>query len=118
MNKDIYKNILIIVTGLLVLFYLSNAKAFLYSALIIALISSFFPILAGLINWLWMKFAFILGWVNSRILLSIVYFIFLTPIAFLSKIFSKDPMKLRKQKESLFNTRNHTFQKKDLENTW
>ncbi len=40
----------------------------------------------------WMKFALVLGWVNTRIILSLVYFIVMTPLAFIFKLVGKDPM--------------------------
>ena len=45
----------------------------------------------------WMKFGDILGWLNSRIILGLVFLIVLLPIAFIMKIFGYDPLKLRKQ---------------------
>jgi len=37
----------------------------------------------------WLKFAEILGKINSTIILSIIYIIFLTPVALLFRIFNK-----------------------------
>jgi hypothetical protein len=52
-------------------------------------------------------------------LLSIIYFVFLLPIAWISRLFTKDPLALRNRKTlSLFVTRNHLYTKKDLENIW
>ena len=41
----------------------------------------------------WMKFAHVLGWVNTRIILSLVYIIIMTPMALIFKVVGKDPMK-------------------------
>lgn len=38
----------------------------------------------------WMKFAHALGWVNTRIILSLVYFLIFTPIAVLFKVIGKE----------------------------
>jgi hypothetical protein len=74
---------------------------------------------AKAIEWAWFKLALALGWVNSRILLSVIYFVFLMPIAWVSRLFTKDPLTLRKRNTStLFVTRNHIYTKKDLENIW
>ena len=40
----------------------------------------------------WMYFAEKLGWFNTRVLLGLVFFIILTPIALLVKIFGKRPI--------------------------
>lgn len=42
-----------------------------------------------------MKFAHMLGWVNTRIILSIVYFLIFTPIALFFRFIGKDPMDRR-----------------------
>ena len=40
----------------------------------------------------WMKFAHLLGWVNTRIILTLVYFLIMTPLALIFKVVGKDPM--------------------------
>ena len=40
----------------------------------------------------WMKLAHVLGWVNTRIILSLVYFLIVTPLALIFKVIGKDPM--------------------------
>jgi hypothetical protein len=114
-----YKTILIIVTGLLVASLIFKSTPVLYAALIVGATSAFIPAAAKAIEWCWLKLATGLGWVNSRILLSLIYFIFLLPIAWISRLFTKDPLMLKRPKvNSLFVTRNHTYSKKDLENIW
>jgi len=46
----------------------------------------------------WMKFAAVLGWVNSRILLSIMYFVVFTPMGWIRKMAGGDPLRRRKPK--------------------
>lgn len=43
----------------------------------------------------WMKFAHALGWVNTRIILSIVYFLIFTPLSIIFRLIGKDPMERR-----------------------
>ena len=40
----------------------------------------------------WMKLGHALGWINSRIILGLIYFIVLQPIALIMKIFGYDPL--------------------------
>jgi hypothetical protein len=40
----------------------------------------------------WMKFAHILGWVNTRILLGIVFFAIVWPMGLVLRLFRRDPM--------------------------
>ncbi len=41
---------------------------------------------------LWMKLAEKLGWFNTRVLLGIIFFLVITPFAFVMKIFGKKPL--------------------------
>ena len=43
----------------------------------------------------WMKLGLILGWLNSRIILGLVFLIILQPIALIMRIFGHDPLKTK-----------------------
>lgn len=47
----------------------------------------------------WMKFALFLGWINSRIILSLLFYLVFTPIAIFHKIIGRDPMTRKLDKE-------------------
>ncbi len=119
MKEDNSKVILVIVTGFLVLSYIfkSIGVELRYVAVGIG-VASFFPPLERLIVWAWDKIAMVLGWINTKIILSLVFFIFLTPFGILSRIFSKNNLKLKHDSETTFVERNHTYTKKDIENIW
>jgi hypothetical protein len=117
--QDRYKNILVIVTGLLALALIFKISWLAIIAVSVGAISVFSASAAKGIEWGWLKLAQGLGWVNSRVLLSLIYFVFLLPIAWISRLFTKDPLALRNTKtSSLFIDRNHLYTKKDLENIW
>ena len=40
----------------------------------------------------WMRFGLILGWINTRIILGLVFYALFTPFALMLKFFGKDPM--------------------------
>ena len=44
----------------------------------------------------WMKLGHILGWVNSRIILGLVFLIVLQPISLIMRIFGHDPLRTKK----------------------
>jgi hypothetical protein len=46
------------------------------------------------IYWSWMAFAAILGWVMTRVILSAVFFLVLTPIGVISRMFGKQFLEL------------------------
>jgi hypothetical protein len=109
---------LVIVVGLVALSYLFKIEILAKIALALGLIFVFVPYLANLITVGWFKLSEALGWFNSRVLLSVVFFIFLVPFAFLSRLFTKDVLGLKPSKDTTFGTRNHLYTKKDLENIW
>jgi hypothetical protein len=117
--QDRFKTILVIVTGLLALSMIFDIAWLAKTSLLIGLLSIFIPLAARGIEWLWIKLALMLGWTNSRLLLSVIYFGFLLPVALVSRVFTKDPLAFKgKTSNSLFVERNHNYKKSDLSNIW
>lgn len=114
------ETILTICTALVLLFVLGKGRSMplLYVAVGLGVIGMFFDHLTAKIHWAWMKLAEGMGWVMSKVILGIVFFLFLFPIALLSRITGKNSMQLKRKEESYFVTRNHTYTKKDLEHVW
>jgi len=48
----------------------------------------------------WMKFAYVLGWINTRILLGIFFFLVLTPIGMVLRVTGKDLLNERIDKSA------------------
>lgn len=48
----------------------------------------------------WMRVAFCLGWFNTRLILIITYYFVLTPIGLLAKLFKKDFLNLKIEREA------------------
>ena len=119
-DKDEYIKILFVFTlGFNLLSYLFKVPLLSYIGTGIGVVGMVFPFLGKLFSDLWMKFAHVLGKINGSILLSIVFFIFLFPIAILQRLVSnKDLLKLKPPTDSNFTTRDKTYQKEDLENMW
>jgi hypothetical protein len=117
-----YQTILVIVTGFILLaFVFSSIEKYLYFlALIVATLSLISHAIRDSMVWGWEKFSHAVGWFNAKVLLSIVFFLFLTPIALLSRIFrKKDTLMLKRPPDnSAFVERNHAFTSRDLENPW
>jgi hypothetical protein len=51
------------------------------------------PSILRIPNRLWSRFAMALGWVNSRILLSVVFVAVLTPVGIVLRAFGRSPLK-------------------------
>lgn len=110
---------LIIVVGFLVIRYAFDLVGFGVAAMVLGLIFLVSKAATNQIIWLWWKIAHVLGWINTRILLTLVFYIVLFPFALLSRIFTKDPLHLKwKTKGSAFTIRDHQYRAEDLENPW
>lgn len=66
--------------------------------------------------WFWL--AEKIGYVVSRVLLSISFFLIVVPFGLLSRLFRKDLMHMKGGKKSYFIERRHQFTLKDLDNPW
>ena len=83
-------------------------------ALLIALI--FFilgiaaPILLKPLYIAWMRFAYLLGWVNTRLLLAIIFYLVFTPIGLVMRLCGVDPLKrkINKKEKSYWEKREST----------
>ena len=65
-------------------------------------------------NKIWFKFGIILGNIVSPIVMSLVFFLVVTPTGFLMRLFGKDLLKLRKNKNNTYwVTKNYKSNMKD-----
>ena len=56
------------------------------------------PRLLAPLHFVWMRLAAVLGFINTRILLGLIFFVFMTPFAFVGRLFGHDPLDRRKRK--------------------
>lgn len=129
-NSDKYQSLLVIVVGFLVLYFIFQKDYdwrifefkriyFIYAALVVGVLSLMFDSVGDLILKGWMKIAEVLGFVNTRIIMSLVFFIFLTPFALLQKLFSRSNfLSLKDTEDSVFHTRDHQYKPEDFDNIW
>jgi len=111
------ETILTLCTALVVIYLVAKAPPIqlLYAAVGLGFIGMFFDSIAAKIHWAWMKLAEGMGWVMNKVILSIIFFGFLFPIAMLSRLFGNNSMQLKRKSDTYYHTRNHTYVKKDLE---
>ena len=48
----------------------------------------------------WMKFAFVLGWVNTRIIITLIFFLVITPIGLIMRVVKGDILSERLDKQA------------------
>lgn len=112
-------SILAITIGSLVLFVFTTATCFLWITLVIGLIGLCSKCLTNQVHYVWMKIAWLLSLVVPKILLTLVFYVLLFPLALLSRVFGKqDPMQLRKTNVSLFKTVNRELTPESFKNPW
>ena len=58
------------------------------------------PKLLTPVYWIWMKLAHLLGWVNTRLLLGIIFFVIITPMAIVMRIFGRDALNQKIDKDA------------------
>lgn len=117
-EKQKIEALLVIVLGFGILYLIFDRLLLLQIGIGIGVLSLMLPFVKEGILWLWFKIAEVLGWINTRILLSVVFFVILLPVARLSRLFSKDKLQLKSSKQSVYKTRNHLYTKEDIENIW
>jgi hypothetical protein len=79
------------------------------AALVVA--GLFIPVAARGFHNAWMRFAVVLGAINSRILLTLMYYLVMTPYGLVSRLVGRDPLRRRgKGGESHWIERKHTRQ--------
>jgi hypothetical protein len=79
-----------------------SAQYFIFISLVLILPALFFPALLKPLQKIWMALAIVMGWISTRIILSLLFFIVLTPIGFIMRLRGKDLLdeKIEKEKTS------------------
>jgi hypothetical protein len=117
------ETILTLCVALVVIFFVTKQhhNYLLKIGVVLGLIGMFSTFLTSKISWAWLKLGELMGAVMSKVILSAVFFLFLFPIAMLSRLFSggKNSLQLKKGNvASYYFTRNHKNESKDLKNVW
>ncbi len=113
------ETILAMCFGFLVLHVIFHIKFLLPLSIVLAGIGLFSDYLSQKVTWIWLKIAELIGAVMGRLLMGMVFFLFLTPLAFLMKLAGKSSVRIKKeQTTTLYDERNHTYTAADLENIW
>jgi hypothetical protein len=98
-----------------------GARSFAYAALALLLVGLLFRRPAVMLSRMWLRFAAVLGNVNSKILLTVVYCLVLVPIAFIHRRIRGTPMHLERSHDaqpSYWTIRDHRFEPRDIERPW
>ena len=69
------------------------------------------PVILKPIYWVWMIFATILGWIMTRVILSLLFYLIFTPIGLVARLFGKQFIELKwdDSKDSYWNYRSKKY---------
>ncbi len=103
-----------IVFGLLGgLLFWRNSEFFAYILILSAalfILGLFLPVLLKPLFIVWMGFATVMGWIMTRVILILLFYLVFTPIAFFARLLKKDPLNLKFDK----NTHSYWIPKKTM----
>ena len=118
-KTDPLKTILVITIGFLILYFIFEKRWMINLSVVIGTLGILSNYFAKKIDFLWMKMAVVLSYIIPNILLAIIYFLLLTPIALISRIFNKNnQLFLKNPKNTLFKEYNRTINKDSFKNPW
>lgn len=123
MEHSTEKNLLVMVLGFSIITFLVVKELELQLQILmgiigVAAVSMIIPPLGRLIVKGWMLLAEKMGWVMSRVLLSIVFYLFLFPMSLVFRMTRSNPLMIKKVGDTAFTERNHKYTKADIENPW
>jgi hypothetical protein len=114
-----YLTVLTIVFGVLIINIFMDNKYVHYFCIVLAGVSIFSKIASTFIEKIWLNLSFVLSLIIPNILLSLLFFLVLTPIAWLTKVFKvKSDFNIENKQESFFVQKNKSFDKDSFENAW
>jgi len=104
--------ILLVIGGYLFFKELGSYQTFLYLAIALIGLGLIIPNLLKPIYLIWMIFAVIIGWVMTRVILSLLFYFIITPIGIIAKILNKDFLNLKKEygKTTYWNKRDRSLE--------
>ena len=107
--------ILLIIAGFLFWKEKEPFQIFLTIGIALFLTAITIPVILKPVYWIWMIFATILGWIMTRVILSLLFYIIFTPIGLIPRFFGKQFLELKwdKSKESYWNFRTNEHLKKE-----
>ncbi|MFO7790888.1 MAG: hypothetical protein R6V32_09970 [Bacteroidales bacterium] len=113
------KTVLVITVGFVIIYMICECMWALWIAVAVGFSGMVSKFMAFHIDFLWMQLARLLNLVIPNLLLAVVYFILLVPVALLSRLFTKkDQLHLRNKPGSLFENRDKTFTPSSFEKPW
>lgn len=109
---------IVIVLVLLMTGLITSEIVWYKTCVLVLLLSVLCPVVYTPVSWLWFGLARIVERLFSTILLTLVFYLVVTPVALLRRCVAKDTLRLRcfkKQKDSVFLVTDKKYTKEDLD---
>lgn len=123
-KTEVSKTLDVLILACLVAFFLLRKKAFhtwfLGIALVLLIINIFFPKFALFIATYWEKFGKAIGTVISKVVLTIAFYIGITPLSLLYRIFNKPLVEYfrNKKRDSFYKDVTTSYTKETFQKLW
>lgn len=118
-SQNAYGSVLAISLGLIALDYMYDIKYLQEIGLVLGGISLFIAPVRNAVHFLWTKLSKLLSKFMPLVILTLMYYLVVTPLGVLSRIFQKsDPLKFKNKMESVFDSSQRKVDKKFFEKTW
>ena len=102
----------------LIIIYLTKSYRLLPLPIALLIITMTWPVFFRPFVRIWIGSSHVIGTVMSKIILAIIFFVIVTPVGMIRRVFGADPMRLKRWKKndgSVFRMRNSKMEAKDLE---
>ena len=117
-NSTDKESILAITLLLLLLFIYSKNFVFIYSAVLLILVSLLSSGISGVFDTIWKKLTHLLGLMSTTIILSVVFCFIVFPWSMILKLMNRNPLLLNSNRSTTFIDRNKLFTENDLQNPY
>ena len=87
--------IIMVIAGLLFWKGIQSFQIIFIVGIILSISGVMIPIILKPIFWIWMIFATIIGWIMTRVILSLLFYLILTPIGLILRMFGKQFLELK-----------------------
>jgi hypothetical protein len=118
-QKKNVETAILIAIALLIMAWKYQDERFIIGCIGILILSLILPIVFYPIAKLWFGLGLLLGFVTTKVLLTIIFFLMVTPVGLFRKLLGRDTLSLKKFKKgtaSVMAIRNHKFIPEDLKN--
>lgn len=98
--------------------FFSQNQIFFTLGIILLLIDMVYPNLYRPVAIIWFGLSNVLGTITSNVLLTVVFFVIVTPVGLIRRIIGADSLQLKKWKKddsSVFGIREHVYRPEDIE---